>query len=352
MKRSACVSLAVLLPAFAVAQDSLSAVAPVAGMQESLSAAGRLTVVRENRQQTFSKEIPAGNYSGITYIGNNRYALVNDKSATDGFVVFRIELDSVSGRILSVTDEGVRSAGSPNRDMEGVAFFMPDSTVFVSGEKDNRILEHTLDGRYTGRELAIPEEFRAATPNYGLESLTYNATTHRFWTITESTLPADGPQASYAGSVRNLLRLQSFGDDLQPACQYFYEMDEPEAHAVAAEYAMGVSGLCALDDGRLIVLEREFFVPKSKLGAFVNCKLYVVAPSAARPGEKLGKTELLTFKTKLTLFNYGLANYEGLCLGPKLADGNLVLLLVSDSQNRYKGVLKDWFKTVVISFGE
>ena len=34
--------------------------------------------------------------------------------------------------------------------------------------------------------------------------------------------------------------------------------------------------------------------------------------------------------------------------GPRLADGRQLLVLVADSQNQYKGVFKDWFKTVVM----
>ena len=42
------------------------------------------------------------------------------------------------------------------------------------------------------------------------------------------------------------------------------------------------------------------------------------------------------------------ANYEGMCLGPQLENGDQVIVLVSDSQDGYAGVLKDWFKTIVI----
>jgi hypothetical protein len=31
-----------------------------------------------------------------------------------------------------------------------------------------------------------------------------------------------------------------------------------------------------------------------------------------------------------------------------LADGRQVLLLVADSQNQYKGLLRDWFRTIVL----
>lgn len=305
-------------------------------------------VVKVNKQQSFTSSIPAGDYSGIAYLGDDLYAVVSDKSSKDGFFVFRITIDSVSGKIISVENKGFRSADAPNRDQEGVAFFPSRGTVFVSGESDNRIREYTIEGKYTGRELAIPDIYKTATTNYGFESLTYNVTTHRFWTTTESTLPIDGTQASSTNSVCNRLRLQRFNDDLQPNGQYYYEMDKPVAKRQAANYAMGVSELCATDDSCVIVLEREFYVSKKKFGSFVNCKLYEVRPDTSVVGTLLPKHLLVEFRTKLILTNFGLANYEGMCVGPRLVDGKRVLLLVSDSQGRYGGVLKDWFKTIVL----
>ena len=96
------------------------------------------------------------------------------------------------------------------------------------------------------------------------------------------------------------------------------------------------------------MLEREFFVPRRKIGAYVAVSLYAVDPSSARPGERLDKVLLSSFRTRLSLFGRSLANYEGMCLGPSLGNGNRILILVSDSQNQYRGVLKDWFKTFII----
>ena len=49
--------------------------------------------VIENRQCAFPHTIPAGNYSGITWLGGDLYAVVSDKSEEDGFFVFEIKLD-------------------------------------------------------------------------------------------------------------------------------------------------------------------------------------------------------------------------------------------------------------------
>ena len=217
--------------------------------------------------------------------------------------------------------------------------------------------EYSEDGKLTGNRLEIPAVYKAGMGNYGFEALAYDEERHVFWTMNESTLKGDGAKATSQNGVKNILRLQSFGDDLRPLEQFAYAMDAPTAHSKADEYAMGVSEIAALGDGRLLVLEREFFVPRAKLGAFVTCKLYEIAPNEGfaiapyTPVDKmffLPKRLVHSFTTKLNVFDRSLANYEGMCLGPTLKDGSKVLVLVSDSQNRFRGVLKDWFKTIVL----
>lgn len=60
--------------------------------------------------------IPAGNYSGIAWLGGDRYAVVSDKEDTDGFFVWSIGIDSVTGEIQSARNEGFFSSTQPNRD--------------------------------------------------------------------------------------------------------------------------------------------------------------------------------------------------------------------------------------------
>jgi hypothetical protein len=46
-----------------------------------------------------------------------------------------------------------------------------------------------------------------------------------------------------------------------------------------------------------------------------------------------------------------LANYEGICLGPKLDDGRQTILLINDSQSRRGNALyrlKDYIKTIIL----
>ena len=320
-----------------------------------LSLAVQAQHVVEHEQMAFPDSIPAGGYSGITWLGGDRYAVVSD-NGRDGFFIFRIQLDSV-GAVKSAVCTGFLGSTEPNHDNEGIACYAPDSTLFISSERDTQIREFSMEGVPTGRTLPLPAVFQGTSRAYSLEALTYNAVTHQFWTTSESTLEGDGLRADPDNGARNRLRIQSFDDSLRAGPQYLYEMDEPMAQVMPERFAMGVSALAALDDGRLLVLEREFAVPESKIGAFVSCRLYQVFPDHEKPllpnesikGRKpIEKTLLVEWITAIGLLDVSIANYEGLCAGPRLDDGRQVLVLIADSQNQYVGVLKDWVKTIVI----
>lgn len=290
-----------------------------------LSAQSQLKVI-ENEQKSFDKTIPAGNYSGIAWLGGDHYAVVSDKSETDGFFIFEIKLNPVSGDIISARNLGFHSSGLANRDDEGIAYDSLHQKIYICGEADNQILEYGLDGLLTKRQLDIPPSYKHLPANKGLEALSFNQKTRLLWTCNES-----AP-----------ITITSFGQDLKALHQYNYQIDSPESNDKNAQfYAHGVGTLCALNDSSLLVLEREFYVPPSKIGAWVNCKLYWYSPQNAQ-----SKKLLCTWKTDLSLLDWSIANYEGMCLGPRLADGSRALILVADSQNQYAGVLKDWIKSL------
>ena len=324
----------------------------------SYASIAQTMIVKDCGQKAFPGKIPPGNYSGITHVGGDEYAVVSDKSATDGFFLFRIDVDSVSGEIKNVENLGFRGDSLKNADCEGIAYRPSSGTFFISRECDNVISEYDSIGKNTGRKMNVPDVYKKCAGNYGFESLAYDEESHLFWTINESTLNGDGECATSLNHVRNVLRLQSFDDNLQPVSQYAYIMDAPMADKKSSNYAMGVSEIAALGSGRLLVLEREFFVPSLKFGAFVRCKLYEIEPGKSEPipsGGDIGantkfvdKRLVYSFVTRLTLLDWSVANYEGMCLGPKLVDGSRVLILVSDSQDNYGGVLKDWFRTIII----
>lgn len=283
--------------------------------------------------------IPPGDYSGITALGGDRYAVVSDNSSKAGFFVWHLVFDLSDGKLFSARDEGFRGCDFPfDRDAEGIAYCPQRGSVFISGEEDQRILEHRPDGTLTGSELAIPSALSrdSIQGNRGFEALCYDSIRHLFWTVTESPLLADADLQ---------LRLTSFGTDLAPHTTVPYTLHPQQATSPGRDHYHGVVALAAEPDGSLLVLEREARIARNYSGSRCWCRLFRFSPQTGQ------KTLLREWKTRFTLFNTRFANYEGMCLGPVLCDGRRTLLLISDSQGGYgKSIwhLRDRLKVIVL----
>ena len=355
-------------------------------------------VVRENSQKAFPKTVAAGNYSGIAHLHDDIYAVVSDKSDSALYFNFRILVNPKTGELEQVENlgftertDGTLNDGKPWQGLEKgfdheAIVKVSDSTLVIASEgycrlKVFSILPTSADAAKVGYPQNLWESRWPSSdfyPNYNFESLAFDPVHQYLWTIPESTLRKDGQPATLQNGLANQLRLMrldwgkmkenpnkeayneqvSSKKDFRYMMTYAYQMDQPSTHKKADIYVMGVSELCTLPDGQLLVLEREAFIPKIKIGAFCKCKLYLINPLNSEEfsmKEKFSsdtpflKKRLLTeWKTGLSLSKRSFANYEGMCLGPKLEDGSQVVILLSDSQDQYAGVLKDWFKTIVI----
>lgn len=314
--------------------------------------------------------IVPGNYSGITHIHSNVYAVVDDKENVDGFRYLTLDIDSVSGKVRNAVmtepkDNAMRREKMDwkQRDCEGIAYCPDRGTVFVSGEEDQRILEYNLDGSPTGQELQIPDIMQRdkIAENLGFEALCYDESSKLFWTTTESPLPADYIPAGNEASTA--LRLVSFDTNMKQVSTYFYNMDTRMTKRGKKCAVHGVSSMLALGDGRLIVMEREVSIPKRKIGTWCRMKLYIVNPSQETPGslstpmsevteqQFLQKELLCQFTTRLRIGKISLSNYEGMCLGPELADGSKTIIMIADSGGGVGNAiyhLKDNIKVLVL----
>lgn len=355
-------------------------------------------VVRENSQKAFPKTVAAGNYSGIAHLHDDIYAVVSDKSDSALYFNFRIQVNPKTGELEQVENlgfnertDGTLNDGKPWQGQEKAfdheaIVKVSYSTLVIASEgycrlKEYPVLPTSADAAKVGYQQNLWESRWPSSdfyPNYNFESLAFDSVRQYLWTIPESTLRKDGQPATPQNGLANQLRLMRLDwgkmeedsnkeeyseqvnskKDSRYMTTYAYQMDQPSTHKKADIYVMGVSELCALPDGQLLVLEREAFIPKIKIGAFCKCKLYLINPLNSEEfsmKEKFSsdtpflKKRLLTeWKTGLSLSKRSFANYEGMCLGPKLEDGSQVVILLSDSQDQYAGVLKDWFKTIVI----
>ncbi len=297
-------------------------------------AAGPALVIAEAGQQSRPPQ-PEG-LSGLTHAGGTRYYAVDDSGGV--LVPLTIHLDVDTGAILSHTNHpGIALGG---RDLEGVAYDAARGTVLVCDEADSSIWEFDPAGPRVG-EVALPGNLRANRLNLGLESLTLRPDGRELWTCNEEALHQpdrgidDGPRSNTnAGSVVRLTRLTRADPQhpWRPDGQWAYRTDAIGGVAAHAGACSGVADLCVLPDGTLLVLEREI----STKGVFPEFRSRIYQVDRERATDVSAMPSLLgaafTPVSKKQLFdrNTVLANYEGICLGPRLADGAYSLLMISD----------------------
>ena len=289
--------------------------------------------VKVRKQQNLSRwHIAPANYSGLTPLGNDRYAVVDDKSATVGFCIFTIRLNPRTGKVEHVSSTPLIGCPDsiPKADCEDIVFCPKDTTVFIAQEGSSTIAEYNMDGTSTGRLLRLPPFFDRGKiqHNASFEALAYDTASQRFFFTTEMPLKGDS------------LHLIAVSNSPYPI---LYRMDAPELKRDVKYYAHGISAMTSTPDGKLLVMERELSIPPRYVGGKCRIKVYEI------PLHSPSKRLLFTFTTHISRLNY--ANYEGMCLGPTLEDGRQTLLLINDSQGGvHNGPfrLKDYIKVVIL----
>ena len=279
------------------------------------------------------KALPPGNYSGISYLGNDDYAVVSDKGSHAGFYVFHISL-TPNGEIRQVENKGFTVIPGANCDEEAVTYDPRTRHLYIGNEASSEIIDYDMRAGKVVRTTIIDDYRRLSQANRSIESLTYDRQRDCLFAVNESPL---------IGDTGLSLRLKQFTTDLKAEKEYAYRADEPLEPTDKPDnrHAYGVAELLALEDGTLLVLERELYIRPLRLNSWVMNKVFRIRPGSPK------KQFVTGWRTWLRLVDNDFANYEGMCEGPRLSDGRHVVVLCADSQDRYKGVLKDYFRTIV-----
>ena len=281
---------------------------------------------------------------GITYAGNGQFYILQDHDSSNKSRVYptTININPSSGAISSCS-WNTTTAFRPgtNGDSEGIAYDPGSGCVWISDEATPTIKEFLTSGM-AQRSAPVPtiqQTYKRA--NKSLESLTISGDGLTMWTANEEALTCDGEASQGDSSVRTIVRLVRFTrSTLQSAWtasgQWAYRCDPCRPSLVSSYKQSGLSGLCALPDGSLLTLERE--VSTSTWG---RCRIYRIPATEFIPAKDvsgipaLANASYTRVGTELLLdFEGGgrkeIIVYEGICLGPRLADGSLSVILVSD----------------------
>ena len=333
-----------------------------------------LTLTELSTNNLTSLGVPHGSFSGITWMGDNKYTVCDDHALNSGLWDFTIDLDntgtvtSASATAFSTTEFSDEYAGHAKwHDPEAVIYHPSTDTYYVAGEYMSTMWEYDRNGNRTGNELTVPEQYDVyhIREAFGFESLGYNANVGQFWYTTEKSLLADWGSSDKA-KHQHTLRLQCQDENHNLGKQVLYETEDFNQYA----YTHGVSDILVLDDGRLILIEREVYVSTQEIidhyqdwgytdftgiaPTDYKCKtwLFLVDPRNVEDGGKVSKTQLDYFETKVnSIASPAIADYEGICLGPKV-DGKQTILLMSDTQNGMGGSITAGTQTMTVTMQE
>jgi hypothetical protein len=283
--------------------------------------AQEVSIAKVEEQPLFTIENAAVNgLSGIVWTGGDQFYVVSDHPAQ--LVPLTLKIDRATGRIESGEIGAPMAVKAAASDFEGVAYVAATKTFYISAETGNAVVSFKPGG--AAQLQPVPSVYAQARKNLSLESITWNDRDAHFWIANEEALLPDGP---LSGAQGTLVRLQQLDAKFRPVAQYAWRT-EP-AGMRFHNTGNGVSDLCLLPDGKLIVLERGFgfgglhlrlFLADFK-GATDTSKMPALADADIMPAGKVLLFEQAT----------GLINFEGIALGPKLDDGSWSLILIADS---------------------
>ena len=302
----------------------------------------------EDVGQKFTLKLPDyADMSGVTWRGDEAFYVVRDGGTITSngcYLHLMTPVRDNRGGLIEMPrmSKGVLLQGA--HDVEGVARDPFNGMIWVSDEYDTSIREYDPEtGLATGRQVAVPNfVVQNVRGNLSLESLAISPDGLTLWTANEEALECDGPRASSKrGTTVRLMRFtrKEPRADWEAAGMWAY-VCEPCGSVGALN--SGVSDLCVLPDDSLLVLEREcsyetlgltrIFRPSFTNATDVSTLTSLKKKSTYTPVEK--GAALYTLRDG-DFFGGGVlhsdvACYEGLCTGPRNADGTLCLMLVSD----------------------
>ena len=268
----------------------------------------------------FTRDEKPEGLSGVSHIEGNRYYCVDDR----GGMLYEMEI-ALNASEDDGTSKVIRSVKLAGRtDLEGCAYDPLDGRVWVSDESDHSIRQFDpKDGRETAR-IEIPEVYlKNMRKNRSFEALALSPDGLRLYAANEDTLVCDGAVSGKEQGGR--VRIQEFarggaGEAWRATRQWTYQTEKIAGEAFGNLSISGVVSLVAPGDGTLLVLEREMSQKNPLFPSFHGRLFEISLADAARPVAKRDVWD------EDTMF----ANYEGICLGPKLKDGTRSLVLVSD----------------------
>ncbi|MGC4104763.1 MAG: esterase-like activity of phytase family protein [Thermomicrobiales bacterium] len=291
---------------------------------------GRWVIVTDDR----SSDFPARAYDATITVSEQGFGEV----ALTGTITFR-QADGVPWPTIA------EPGATP--DIESIRIDPANGHLWFASEGNPtfavppELVENDAAGAFI-RSWPLPERFhvtqddeRGSRPNLAAEGMCFSADGASIWVSMEGPLVQDGDVPTVeAGAPVRFLQLDRDGAPLREVA---YDLD-PLARSSDSSEIAGVSEILAIDDDRLLVLERQAIDRLFGIPDF-TVRLYEADLTGAtdiREVDALMGAEYAPVRKQL-LVDLGqlgigiVTNFEGICWGPTLANGHRSLVLIADN---------------------
>ena len=305
---------------------------------------------------------PVGGISGVDYDRRTgEWLMISDDrsdKAPARFLVGHLDYDAHGVRGLKLTRQvplrreegstfpGTAGASGERADAEALRIDPQTGHLVWSSEGDAprgfdpAIRRMDKTGQWMGT-VPSPPAFgfdpagvEGARLNQTFEGLSFSPDGRWLWLAMEGPLIQDGPASSVAqGGLARITRLDRAG---RISAQYAYRLDPIQA-APARRGDNGISEILAVDDRRLLVLERSGVEDAQGRFAF-HCRLYLVdiagAQDVAGRASLSGPAPRVLAKRLLVNFDRvtgGAVNLEAMAWGASIAGRRTLVLMADDN---------------------
>lgn len=298
---------------------------------------------------------------------NRLIAISDDRSDTNDarFYELDFKLDEKSfsvtpADVVTLKNKEGKSFPKGSIDAEDIVFLNDDLIITTEGWINKEppigpeIYVMTRDGKYKSN-LEVPAKFNpikgnentaGIRDNLGFESVAVSKDGNTIWVAAEEALYQDdrtsGPR--YA----SVLRLIQYKDS-KPAKEFGYRLEKIPSLSIAGLIVgmTGLSSILAIDDSTFYSIERSYMplLRKTVIKIFkskITDKITEISKMDSIKGKNITTIEkelvanLEDFTTSMSDKFQTIDNIEGICFGPKLANGHETLILVSDNNFKKK----------------
>ncbi|OIQ19674.1 MAG: hypothetical protein BM556_04100 [Bacteriovorax sp. MedPE-SWde] len=312
-----------------------------------------------------------GGLSGIRYDQKTKkiYAISDDRARKSPARFYSFSVNETKGILnLSLESSTILKTAKGTDYRKGSIDFedleiLDSNRIIITSEgnlmsryiQPPRVVVFNKDGSYV-KDLLVDNKFKPVRDNghfvsgirnnLSFEPLSFTPSKDYLFTGTEDALVQDDDTASLKDFSRvRFIRYSDTPNGYIPSEEFVYPLGpiiniDMAIQGLAAQ--TGVPAFLAQDKNNLIVMERSYFPVKDKTTVLLyRAKIakettnVQAMPALKNQKFKMMKKELLVnldeFLPKLSKDYKALDNIEGMCLGPKLKNGNQTLILVSDN---------------------